>query len=284
MPCGDQSERRRYRILKREQIVPNIHLLVVRSEHIQKNAQAGEFVVVRADEKGERVPLNLVDWGEGTVSLLFMVVGTSTSKLAALNKGDELATLAGPLGRPTEIVEGKKILCIGGCYGIGALYPVLRMFKKHNNHVTTVIEARSKFLLYWQDKLGQYSDEFYEITRDGTCGFQGHVNRFLDDYLTNNRVDIVYVQGCTYLTYLASETTRPFNVRTIVGLNPIMVDGTGMCGVCRVIVGGEVKFGCIDGPEFDGHKVDWDTLIARRRVYTKEEVYSLSFYECERYG
>jgi ferredoxin--NADP+ reductase len=273
-----------YRVLKSEQIIPNIHLLVVQSEYIQKNAQAGEFVVVRADEKGERIPLNIVDWDEESVNLVFMVVGTSTHKLAALKSGDHLATLAGPLGKPTEKVEGKRIVCIGGCYGIGALYPVLRMFKEHKNHITTVIEARSKTLLYWQEKLKKYSDGFYEITRDGTKGFQGHVNDFLADYLKKEKVDMVYVQGCTYLTYLTSTTTRPFNIKTIVGLNPIMVDGTGMCGVCRVIVDGEMKFGCVDGPEFDGHKVDWDNLIARRKIYTKDEVYSLSFYECERYG
>jgi ferredoxin--NADP+ reductase len=223
-----------YRVLKRELIVPNIHLLVIESEFIHKNALAGEFVVVRADEKGERIPLNLVDWDSRSVSMVFMALGTSTYKLAALKVGDEIATLAGPLGKPTEKVQGKNIICIGGCYGIGALYPVIRMFKENQNHITTI--------------------------------------------------DMVYVQGCTYLTYLVSQTTRPFNVKTIVGLNPIMVDATGMCGVCRVIVGGETKFGCVDGPEFDGHQVDWDTLLARRRVYLDKERYSLSFYECERYG
>ena len=175
-------------------------------------------------------------------------------------------------------------MCIGGCYGIGALYPVIRMLKQNKNHVTTVIEARSAFLLYWQEKLKKYSDEFFEITRDGTKGLKGHINDFLVDYLKENNVDMVYVQGCTYLTYLVSETTRPSGVKTIVGLNPIMVDATGMCGVCRVIVGGEIKFGCVDGPEFDGHQVDWDNLIARRKIYITEEIYSLSFYECERYG
>lgn len=273
-----------YKVLKREQIVPNIHLLIVESNIIHKNAQAGEFVVVRADEKGERIPLNLVDWRPGSVSLVFMEVGTSTSKLAALEKGDELATLSGPLGKPTQIVEGKKVICIGGCYGIGALYPVIRMFKAKKNYVTSIIEGRSDYLLYWQDKLGKYSDELYEITRDGSRGFKGHVNDFLVEYIKKNKADLVYVQGCTYLTYLVSQTTRPFNVKTIVGLNPIMVDATGMCGVCRVIIDGETKFGCVDGPEFDGHKVDWDNLINRRKIYLGEEVYSLSFYECEKYG
>jgi ferredoxin--NADP+ reductase len=273
-----------YKILKREQIIPNIHLLVVESEFIHKNAKAGEFVVVRADEQGERIPLNLVDWDEKSVTMLFMEVGTSTRKLAVLNAGDAIATLAGPLGKPTEMVKDQKIVCIGGCYGIGALYPVIRAFRENNNHITTIIEARSSFLLYWQDRLKQFSDELYEVTRDGTRGSRGHINDFLVDYIKKNKVDMVYVQGCTYLTYLGSETTRPFGIKTIVGLNPIMVDATGMCGVCRVIVSGETKFGCVDGPEFDGHQVDWNTLLARRRIYLDAERSSLSFYECETYG
>jgi ferredoxin--NADP+ reductase len=161
---------------------------------------------------------------------------------------------------------------------------VIRAFKEHDNTVVTAIEARSAYLLYWQEKMKKYSDEFYEITRDGTQGLQGHINDFLKEYLRTNSVDLVYVQGCTYLTYLSSETTRPHGIKTIVGLNPIMVDATGMCGVCRVIVNGETKFGCVDGPEFDGHQVDWENLLSRRKIYLKEEVYSLSFYECETYG
>jgi len=273
-----------YKVLKRDKIVPNIHHLVIESDVIHTNAQAGEFIVVRADEPGERIPLNIADWNEKSVSAVFMEIGTSTRKLAALKAGDEIATLVGPLGKPTEMVEGKNILCIGGCYGIGALLPVIRAFKKKGNRIITAIEARSEYLLYWQEKLKKHSDDFYEITRDGTRGFKGHVNDFLAGYLKQNKVDIVYVQGCTYLTYLTSETTRPLEVKTIVGLNPIMVDATGMCGVCRVIVEGETKFGCVDGPEFDGHKVDWQNLLSRRKIYLKEEVYSLSFYECETYG
>ncbi|UCF71380.1 MAG: sulfide/dihydroorotate dehydrogenase-like FAD/NAD-binding protein [candidate division WOR-3 bacterium] len=273
-----------YKILKREKIVPNIHLLVIESDAIHRNAQAGEFVVVRADEYGERIPLNLVDWNDTSISIIFLEIGTSTRKLAALNAGDELATLVGPLGKPTELTKDKNVLCIGGCYGIGAILPVIRAFKKNGNRVITAIEARSEFMLYWQDRLKEHSDEFFEITRDGTRGIKGHANDFLNDYLKRERIDLVYVQGCTYLTYLCSETTRPFGIRTLVGLNPIMVDATGMCGVCRVIVNGETKFGCVDGPEFDGHQVDWQNLLSRRKIYLKEEVYSLSFYECEKYG
>ncbi|OGF58869.1 MAG: hypothetical protein A2Y62_11065 [Candidatus Fischerbacteria bacterium RBG_13_37_8] len=273
-----------YRVLKREQIVPNIHLLVIETNNIHKNAKAGEFVVVRVDEEGERIPLNLVDWDEKSVSVIFMEVGTSTRKLGALKEGDVIETLAGPLGRPTEMIEDKSIICIGGCYGIGALYPVIRAFKQNRNRVITAVEGRSSFLLYWQKKLQEYSDELYEITRDGTKGYEGHINVFLEEYMKDHKVDLIYCQGCTYLTFFVSQITKSMGVKTIVGLNPIMIDATGMCGVCRVIINGETKFACVDGPEFDGHAVDWPNLLARRHTYHSQEQKSLSFYECERYG
>jgi len=273
-----------FRILRRERVVLNIHLLVLESLCIHKNAKPGEFIVVRTDEYGERIPLNLVDWDKNSVTTVFMEVGTSTRKLADLNEGDAVADLAGPLGKPTEMVQDKTILCVGGCYGIGALFPVIRAFKESGNRVITTIEARSASLLYWQERLKEYSDEFYEITRDGTGGFKGHINDFIDDYLNKNKIDMVYCQGCTYLTYLTSQTTRPLGLKTLVGLNPIMIDATGMCGVCRVIIGGETKFACVDGPEFDGHQVDWANLLTRRHTYINDERRSLSYYECEKYG
>jgi|UniRef100_A0A7C4XFK8 ferredoxin--NADP+ reductase len=272
------------KILKKEQLVPNIHLMILESDVIHLNAKPGEFIVVRPDETGERIPLNLVDWDKNSVSVVFMEVGTSTRKLGCLKTGDSIADLAGPLGRPTEMVNGKKILCIGGCYGIGAIYPVIRAFKENNNRVITAIEARSSFLLYWQERLKEYSDELYEITRDGTKGFAGHIDKFLNEFVKGNNIDMVYAQGCTFLTYLVSQTTKPWGIKTIVGLNPIMIDATGMCGVCRVIINGETKFACVDGPEFDGHTVDWQNLLTRRHIYINEERKSLSFYECEKYG
>jgi ferredoxin--NADP+ reductase len=273
-----------YRVIERKELVPNIHLLVLESGFIHTNARAGEFVVVRADEPGERIPLNLVDWDTKSVSMVFMEVGTSTRKLAGLKAGDEVSTLVGPLGKPTEMVEDKNIVCVGGCYGIGALYPVIRAFKERGNRVTTIIEGRNKTALYWQDKLKKFSDQLHQITRDGSAGKKGHIDTFLGKYLTDQPVDLVYGQGCTYLTYLISETTRPLGVKTVVGLNPVMVDATGMCGVCRVIVDGQMKFACVDGPEFNGHQVDWPNLLARRHTYISEERMSLSFYECEKYG
>lgn len=273
-----------YRVIKREQIVPNIHLLVLETDKIYRNAKAGEFIVVRVDEQGERIPLNMVDWDERSVSAVFMEVGTSTRKLAGLKEGDYIETLVGPLGKPTEMVSDQKIMCIGGCYGIGALLPVVKAYKNNNNKIVTAIEARSSFLLYWQDKLSNHSDELYEITRDGTRGYIGHINEFIEEYLKRSKVDMIYCQGCTYLTYFVSMITKPKGIKTVVGLNPIMIDATGMCGVCRVIINGETKFACVDGPEFDGHTVDWENLLARRHIYIKEEQKSLSFYECERYG
>ncbi|MGQ9465071.1 MAG: sulfide/dihydroorotate dehydrogenase-like FAD/NAD-binding protein [bacterium] len=272
------------KILKKEELAPNIHLMVLESNAIHLNAKAGEFVVVRADEFGERIPLNLVDWDEKSASVVFMEVGTSTRKLGALKSGEYIADFAGPLGRPTEMVREKKILCIGGCYGIAAILPVIKAFRTNNNTIFTAIEARSSFLLYWQDLLKKCSDEFYEITRDGTKGFAGHIDKFLNDFLAKNHVDLIYAQGCTYLTYLVSQTTKSWGIKTVVGLNPIMIDATGMCGVCRVIINGQTKFACVDGPEFDGHQVDWQNLLTRRHIYINEERRSLSFYECEKYG
>jgi ferredoxin--NADP+ reductase len=272
------------KILKKELLAPNIHYMVLESGILHLNTKAGAFVVVRADEYGERIPLNLVDWDEHTAGVVFMEVGTSTRKLGCLQPGDTIADLAGPLGKPTELVNGKKILVIGGCYGIGAILPVIRAFKENSNQIITAIEARSGFLLYWQDRLKKYSDELFEITSDGTKGFAGHIDKFLNEYLSKYSVDMVYAQGCTYLTYLVSQTTKPLGIKTIVGLNPIMIDATGMCGVCRVIINGETKFACVDGPEFDGHTVDWQNLLTRRHIYINEERKSLSFYECEKYG
>ena len=272
------------KVIKREEIIPNIHLLVVESTYIPRNAKAGMFVIVRADEYGERIPLNMADWDKNSISTVFMEVGTSTRKLASLKEGDELVDLAGPFGKHTEMVQDKTILCMGGCYGIGALYPAIRAFKQNKNRVITALEARSDFLLYWQKKFLPISNELHEITRDGTKGLKGHANDFINDYASKNKVDLVYCQGCTFLTYLVSQTTKPLGIKTIVGLNPIMIDATGMCGVCRVIVDGKMKFACVDGPEFDGHLVDWQNLLTRRHAYVNQERKSLSHYECEIYG
>ncbi|MGQ9618176.1 MAG: sulfide/dihydroorotate dehydrogenase-like FAD/NAD-binding protein [Candidatus Aminicenantia bacterium] len=272
-----------YRIIEKKMIVPNIHLMKISSPAIAKKSLPGQFVIVMADEKGERIPLSISDWEreEGTITIVFMEVGTSTKKLARLKEGDELFALAGPLGKPSEISKFGTVLCIGGCYGIGTIYPTARALKEEGNRVITLLEARSSFLLYWQEKVKSASDELKLLTRDGTSGSSGHVPSAIKTILEKEKIDRVIVNGCTFLLMAASEATKSYGVKTIVNLNPIMIDGTGMCGVCRVSISGKTKFACVDGPDFDGHEVDWETLLMRRSAYIKEEYESLRYLQCD---
>jgi NAD(P)H-flavin reductase len=201
-----------------------------------------------------------------------MEVGASTGKLAALKAGQTVPTCVGPLGNATEIAPFGTVMLVAGCYGIGSIYPVARELKKHGNKVLTVIEARSSYLLYWLDKFVGLSDKIFSITRDGSQGFKGHVSR-LTEIINGlpSAPDRIIVNGCTYLMSHTSEMTRSAGMPTVVNLNPIMIDGTGMCGVCRVTVTGKMKFACVDGPEFNGHEVDWKEFLARRKQYMDEE-------------
>ncbi|MEW6161801.1 MAG: sulfide/dihydroorotate dehydrogenase-like FAD/NAD-binding protein [Nitrospirota bacterium] len=275
-----------YEVLVSEQLVPNIHLLKIEAPAIARKALVGQFVVVMVDEVGERIPLSLADWDaeEGTITLVVMQVGTSTRKLAALKAGNCILSLAGPLGLPSHIERFGTVACIGGCYGIGAIFPIVRSSKSFGNKVISIIEARSKNLLYWQDKLQQVSDELIFTTGDGSSGYKGWAYDPLKEMLeTGKKIDRVFAHGCTFMMRLISEATKLFEVKTLVALNPIMVDGTGMCGVCRVSVGGETKFACVDGPEFDGHGVDWEVLATRRTTYLEEEIRSLQRFECQQW-
>lgn len=213
-----------------------------------------------------------------------MQVGTSTRKLATLNAGDHVSNLAGPLGLPSHLEKFGTVVCVGGCYGIGAILPVARALKGLGNEVICIIEARSKNLLYWQEKLQQVSDELILTTGDGSGGYKGWAYDPLRQMLeAGKKIDRVFAHGCNFMMMLTSEATKPFGVKTLVALNPIMVDGTGMCGVCRVSVAGETKFACVDGPEFDGHQVDWELLAARRTTYLEEELRSLQRWECQQW-
>jgi ferredoxin--NADP+ reductase len=264
-------------VVRRESLVPNLQLLTVHAPAVAAKIQPGQFVIVRADEHGERIPLTVADWDReaGLVSCVFMQVGTSTYKLGKLKPGDVVPTFAGPLGKPLEIETWGTVMCAGGCYGIGSIYPVARALKEKGNRVISFIEGRSKFLLYWLDRLAAVSDEVLIATRDGSLGekegYPGMVDRMLS---TGETVDRVIALGCTFMMYQMSETTRPFEVKTIVSLNPIMIDGTGMCGACRVVVGGKTRFACVDGPDFDGHEVDWELLLSRRKAYLGPETES----------
>ena len=267
-----------YEVVERRMIVPNLHELTVVAPEVAQSVEPGNFVILRPDEYGERTPLSVADWDReaGTVTSIFMQVGGSTAKLARLKPGDTIPTYAGPLGKETQIGNFGTVLCIAGCYGIGSIYPVVRALKEAGNKVYTLLEARSSFLLYWQDKLARVSERLIVLTRDGTAGYKGHITR-LGEILTQQQIkpDLIIVNGCTFLMMRTSKVTEWLAIKTIVNMNPIMIDGTGMCGVCRLTVGGAVKFACVDGPDFDGHEIDWEEFLKRRQTYNPEEVQPL---------
>ena len=265
-------------IIEQRMLVPNINILTVRAPAVAQKIQPGQFVILRADERGERVPLTVADWDRdaGTVTCVFMQAGTSTHKLAALSQGDRLPTFVGPLGQPLEMESFGTVVLLGGCYGIGSLYPAARELKKKGNHVIAMIEARGSFLLYWVERFKEVADEVIISTFDGSRpGKKGegpdHLRALLESGRSINRI---YAIGCTFMMYETARLTRDFGVKTIVSLNPIMIDGTGMCGACRVVVGGETKFACVDGPQFDAHEIDWDLLLLRRKPYIQQETAS----------
>lgn len=275
------------KIIQRKKLVPNIHLLEVHAPEVARKARPGQFVILMPDEFGERIPLTIADWdtNKGTVTSVFMVVGTSTAKLAQLQAGDEIPVYVGPLGRPSEIDYFGTVLCAGGCFGLGAIYPVARAYKQAGNRVITLLDVRARYLLYWEDKLRAVSDEIHLVSRDDQNLPQEYIPYRLKMLLEKgDRLDRVHVIGCTYLMSSCAEATRPFNIKTIVSLNPIMLDGTGMCGACRVSVGGATRFACVDGPDFDGHLVDWSELYARRKAYLEAESQSLCNWEARIYS
>lgn len=276
-----------YKILAKEELVPNIHLINVEAPAIAKKAQPGQFVIITVDEKGERIPLTVADWDreKGFITIVFMEVGTTTQRLALLNAGDSLYSLVGPLGIPTHIEKFGTVVCVGGCYGIAAMMPIARAMKEAGNKVISVIEARSKYLLFWEDELKRASDQLFVTVGDGSHAAERWIPDQVKQIVDNGgKIDLVVAFGCTFMMKLTSETTKPLGIKTVVHLSSIMVDGTGMCGCCRVSVGGETRFACVDGPEFDGHEVDWDVLLARQRGYQDEEIQSLQEWESRQWS
>jgi ferredoxin--NADP+ reductase len=274
-------------ILRQKRLVPNIHLLEVRAPRIARKCRPGQFVIVMPDERGERIPLTIADWDpeKGSVTSVFMIVGTSTQKLAALGPGDELPVYVGPLGRPTEIQDYGTVVCAGGCFGIAAIYPIARALKQAGNRVITLIDVKASYLFYWENKLKKISDRLFVSARDSCYNGGEYIPEKLRSLLVEEKkVDRVVAIGCTYLMYACSEATRPMGIKTMVSLNPIMVDGTGMCGACRVTVDGKTRFACVDGPDFDGHAVDWMELFSRRKSYFDDEIKSLCNWEKDRYA
>ena len=271
-----------YRIVTKEKLGPVTDFMQVEAPEVAKKAKPGQFVVIRIDEVGERIPLTLADWddNEGTVSLVAMQVGTSTHKLACLKAGDHILNLVGPLGLPSEIERFGTVVCVGGGVGIAPLFPIARALRQAGNKIVSIIGAREKGLLFWEERMRSVSDELIVTTDDGSYARKGLVTEPLKEILERDKqVKRVIAIGPAIMMKFCSVTTKPFGVHTIVSLNSIMVDGTGMCGCCRVSVGDVTKFACVDGPEFDGHKVDWDLLFKRQQIYLAEEKRSLELWQ-----
>jgi len=270
------------KIIRRERLVPNLHLIEVEAPDIARKSKPGQFVIIMPDEFGERIPLSIADWDieKGTVTAVFLVIGTSTNKLSLLNAGDEVPVFVGPLGKASEIKKYGTVVCAGGCFGIGAIYPVTRALKKAGNKIITLMDVKANYLLYWEDKFRAVSDEFYVSSRDSYYDCKGYIPTVLNNILKKGEaIDRVVSIGCTYLMYTCAEATRAKKIDTVVSLNPIMVDGTGMCGACRLTVDGNTKFACVDGPDFDAHLVDWMELFSRRKSYFDNEIQSLCYWE-----
>jgi len=252
---------------------PDVFYYRIAAPLIAKKALPGQFVIVRLHDRGERIPLSLadIDPAAGTISLIVMAVGKTTSEMAGLKAGDHILDLCGPLGNPTEIEHAQKVILVGGGFGTAPLYPIARAFRASGSEVVVVMGARSKDLLIYENEMSRVCDRVIVATDDGSKGSKGLVTTALKDEIHAQGANLVIAIGPLVMMRAVAETTRPMGIKTVVSLNPIMVDGTGMCGGCRVSVGGETKFACTDGPEFDGHQVDWDVLMTRQKKYHPEQ-------------
>jgi len=267
-----------YRILVKQQLAPNVQLFEVDAPLIARKAKPGQFVILRVNEEGERIPLTIADFNreKASITLIFQEVGASTTELGRLNEGEFLLDLVGPLGKATHIEKFGTVICVGGGIGIAPVYPIARGLKEAGNEVISIIGARSKDILIYEEEMAAVSDELIITTDDGSKGIKAFVTQPLKELLDSDKtINLVVAIGPVIMMKFVAETTRPYGVPTVASLNPIMVDGTGMCGGCRVAVGQENKFACVDGPEFDAHKVDFESLMARQRMYkTHEKQYS----------
>jgi ferredoxin--NADP+ reductase len=274
------------KILERVQLAPKIFQIVVEAPRTARRAQPGQFVIVMADEAGERIPLTIADFDrrQGTITMVLMVVGTSSLKLSQLACGDSLHALIGPLGSPSEIGDYPTVVMVAGGVGTAPIFPIARAFHQRGSQVITIQGARSQELLFWVQRMASVSHRHILCTDDGSAGRKGLVTELLGELLEQDAaktIRCVYAIGPAVMMKFCAQTTRPFGVKTIVSLNTVMVDGTGMCGGCRVNVGDRTLFTCVDGPEFDGHLVDWDLLLSRQRIYHEQETCSLNRYREE---
>jgi ferredoxin--NADP+ reductase len=263
-----------FKIIRREEMAEGTVVLnEIEAPRIARKARPGQFVILKANEEGERIPLTMAetDPEKGTLTIIYMVVGKSTALFKSLKVGDAYQDVIGPLGKATEIEKVGNVVCVGGGTGIAVLHPITRALKNAGNHVTAIIGSRSKDLLIMEDHMRRASHELLICTDDGSYGRKGFVTEALKDVLDKGDTQLAVAIGPVPMMKFVSKLTAQYGVKTIVSLNPIMVDGTGMCGGCRVTVGGKTKFACVDGPEFDGHQVDYDELMRRLQAYCEDE-------------
>ena len=275
-PKVESKKTEGFEILEKSEISPNIHEIVIKAPNVAEKAQPGQFVIIMVDEKSERVPFTLCDWDaeKGTITLIVLEVGQSSRKLVLLKAGERIAHVVGPLGIPLEIKRYGTVALTAGCYGIGAILRIAPALKEAGNRVITITEARSHYKHYYKEKLQAVSDELIQTTIDGSLNIKGHVIDVIGQKLKDGeKIDLVVAVGCPFMMMLMAQETEPFGVKTLAALNPIMLDGTGMCGACRVTVGDQTKFACVDGPFFDAHLVDWDEFWDRRAAYSAEEIH-----------
>jgi len=272
-----------YIITHKEILSGDNRLMVVEAPAVAAKARAGQFVIIRVDEQGERIPLTIADFDSaaGTITIIFQEVGKTTTQLGEMQAGEGLATVVGPLGHPSEIENYGTVVCVGGGVGIAPVYPIAKALREAGNRVISIIGSRTKDLLFWEDRMRSVSDELIVCTDDGSYGRKALVTAPLKELLESDEENVqrVWAIGPAIMMKFVTLTTKPFGVSTIVSLNTIMVDGTGMCGGCRVLLEEGARFVCVDGPEFDGHKVDWDNLLSRQRYYLDEEAESRERYE-----
>lgn len=274
-----------FKIVHKERLAPHINLFEIEAPRIAKHAKPGQFVVIRLHERGERIPLTIADTNpqSGTITIVAQEVGKTTYELGTYEAGQYLLDVLGPLGQPSHIDKFGTVVMVGGGVGVAEIYPVARAMKEAGNYVISILGFRTKELVFWEDKLRSVSDEVIVTTNDGSYGMKGFTTHALQKLIDEGRkIDLVHAVGPTIMMKFVSELTKPHGIKTIVSLNPIMVDATGMCGVCRVTVGGEIKFACVDGPEFDGHEVDFDELMRRLDYYKDLEKLSFEKWKRER--
>jgi len=277
-----------YKILKRQVFSPVTYLWEIEAPDLARAARPGHFVIIRYREGGERIPLTIADFDaeKGTITLVIQAVGMTTKEMMEIPEGDHLMNLVGPLGIASHVEKLGTVVMVGGGLGIAPIFPQLRAFKEAGNKTISIIGFRNKDLVFWEDRFRKYSDELIITTDDGSYGEKGLVSQPLQRLLEQRRdeVKLVTAIGPGIMMRVCSEVTRPFKVKTIVSLNTIMVDGTGMCGSCRVTLGKDVKFVCVDGPDFDGHLVNWDELMQRMKRFQKEEILSSEHCELRKKG